>query len=419
MSEGGAGRLLVVSNNYPPHTLGGYELLCADHVAWLVARGHHVTVLTSTYGLPGGRPAEDRGSAGERVVRALDFHWSNFKHRRPHGPPLWLGERRQRRVVERLIQQESPAVAVVWGMAGISKSILQVLQRADLPIPTVVGEHWPIWDIEADAWLKTWSPRANPVVKLLRAPLHGWADRRVAPTEIGAAVSSMVPAYTSIALQQEVEAERPEWRGRGIVVPNGIRLEVFERATDDARPLGRPVRLLYMGRVERRKGVHTAIEALPLLEQAGVAAELTIVGWAGDQYAAKLKALADGLGVLGLVHWRDAVPRESVADEYAGHDVLVFPTIWSEPFGLVPLEAMAAGCLVVGTGTGGSGDHMRDGETALRFTPGDATGLAAAVGRLVNDPMLVTRLRRTGHAEARAHEFGAYAERLGKLLGLV
>ncbi|MEA2645041.1 MAG: glycogen synthase [Chloroflexota bacterium] len=405
-------RVLVVTNNYPPHTLGGYELLAADHVAWLLAEGHHVTVLTSTYGVAGRRPTEDRGAAGERVVRALDFHWSNFRHRRPHGPCLWAGERRQRLVVEGLVREESPSVALTWGMAGISKSLLEVLRRAGLALPTVVGEHWPIWDIDADVWLRTWSPRANPVLRALRAPLRGWADREVAPTDVGAAVAAMVPAYMSSTLQREVEAGRPEWRGRGGAVPNGIRLEVFERLAPDDRPLGAPVRLLYIGRIEPRKGVHTAVEALPLLAAAGVPAELTIVGWAGDRYAEELRAVAARLGVAKSLRWREPVHRDAVADVYAAHDVLVFPTIWSEPFGLVPLEAMAAGCLVVGTGTGGSGDHVRDGETALRFAPEDAAGLAAAVARLVADPGLVARLRRAGHEEARAHDYPAYAERL-------
>src|SRR5207245_3427349 len=85
------------------------------------------------------------------------------------------------------------------------------------------------------------------------------------------------------------------------------------------------------------------------------------------------------------------------------------PSIWDEPFGLVPLEAMAAGCVVVATGTGGSGEYLRDRESAMLFKPGYALGMAEAVLELHEDPQLVATLRTNGHEIAAEHSFELFA----------
>ena len=94
------------------------------------------------------------------------------------------------------------------------------------------------------------------------------------------------------------------------------------------------------------------------------------------------------------------VTRAELRERYAEADVCLFPTEWPEPFGLVPLEAMACGTPVVATGSGGSGEFLLHGENCLRFPPGDAAALAAAVRRLADDPDLRRRIVRTGFATA-------------------
>jgi glycosyltransferase involved in cell wall biosynthesis len=93
---------------------------------------------------------------------------------------------------------------------------------------------------------------------------------------------------------------------------------------------------------------------------------------------------------------RDAVPAA-----YAAADAVLFPVVWEEPWGLVPLEAMASARPVVATGAGGSGEYLRDGENCLLFSPrDDPAALAAAVRRLAGDEGLRDRLRAAGLATA-------------------
>jgi glycosyltransferase involved in cell wall biosynthesis len=78
--------------------------------------------------------------------------------------------------------------------------------------------------------------------------------------------------------------------------------------------------------------------------------------------------------------------------------------IWPEPWGLVPLEAMALGRPVLATGRGGSGDYLRDGGNALLFEAEDAGALATAATRLADDAALRDRLREGGYRTAAEHD---------------
>ena len=78
-------------------------------------------------------------------------------------------------------------------------------------------------------------------------------------------------------------------------------------------------------------------------------------------------------------------------------DALLFCVQWEEPWGLVPLEAMASGALVVATGSGGSGEYLRHEENCLVYSPrDDPAAVAAAVARLAGDARLRARLRAGG-----------------------
>lgn len=137
--------------------------------------------------------------------------------------------------------------------------------------------------------------------------------------------------------------------------------------------------LLYVGRLDRRKGIATAVAALDLLP----GATLVVVGDGPDAPPPhpRMRVLED-------------VPRADLPGWYASCDAVVFPVEWEEPWGLVPLEAMACGRPVVATGRGGSGEYLVDGENCLLFE--SAAGLAERVEALAADVALRERLVERG-----------------------
>ena len=409
-------RIVVLTNAYPPASMGGYELLCQEHVASMRARGHQVVVLTVA-GAESASSEPEMGDAGETVLRVLDFHWAAFSHRRPSGLRLFAGERRQRLLLGRVIAEHRPDAAMVWSMAAVSKSLLAVLHADRLPVVTVVEEHWPMWDIAGDAWLALWQGPLRPrALRGVRKAVAAVVSRSVAPTDVRPVLRAMFPVYCSEYMRTVIEDAVPELRGRGVVSLNGIKAELFHNSRLDTDPFRTPIRLLYSGRVERRKGVHTAIAALASLRRRGVDASLTITGWKDEAYAAELREMVRREGVDANVSWHDPLDRAQMSGMYGEHDIFLFPTLWEEPFGLAALEALACGCVVLATGSGGSGEFLKDGETALLFPPDDAEAVADLVVKLAAEPALVAALRRGARHQRGSHLRG-FRIRCGRRAG--
>ena len=157
-----------------------------------------------------------------------------------------------------------------------------------------------------------------------------------------------------------------------------------------------------MGRLDARKGVDTAVKALAHLPDA---ATLTLVGGWDEKEERRLRELAHTEGLAARVRFEGQASRDRVRAAYDDADAVLFPVRWEEPWGLVPLEAMARGRPVVASGRGGSGEYLRDGENALIASPDDTEAVADAVKRLAADRALRSRLRENGLATA-----GRYTE---------
>jgi glycosyltransferase involved in cell wall biosynthesis len=164
----------------------------------------------------------------------------------------------------------------------------------------------------------------------------------------------------------------------------------------EARPRPWQGRLLFVGRLTEAKGATTLVRAM---EHLPPDTTLTMLGTAASSDVRALRDIAEEIGCGDRVSIAQR-PRAELAAAYQDADALVFPSEWEEPFGIVPLEAMACGTPVVATGTGGSGEYLRHGDCCLLFPAGDPQALAAAVLRLAGDPDLRDRLVEHGRRQA-------------------
>ena len=175
-------------------------------------------------------------------------------------------------------------------------------------------------------------------------------------------------------------------RARLTVIPCGVDLERFRPdGPRDARPPG-VARLLSIGRLVERKGIGNAIEAL-----AGIPdAQLVIVGGpyrdrlADDPEARRLLDIARRVGVADRVEMRGRVSRADLPSLIRSADAVV-AVPWYEPFGIVPLEAMACGVPVVAAAVGGMIDSVVDGVTGVHVPPRDAERLAEVLRGVLSD----------------------------------
>jgi glycosyltransferase involved in cell wall biosynthesis len=167
--------------------------------------------------------------------------------------------------------------------------------------------------------------------------------------------------------------------------------------------------VLQLGRMVPRKGVDTVIEAVALLRAAyGIDAGLLVVG--GDAQPggrdgaelARLRALADTLGIAAHVQFAGQQPRLALRVWYGAADVFA-TTPWYEPFGITPVEAMACARPVVGADVGGIKSTVVDGTTGFLVPARDPQALAAHLARLQRDPVLARAMGEAGLRRAYRH----------------
>lgn len=191
-------------------------------------------------------------------------------------------------------------------------------------------------------------------------------------------------------------------RSRISVVPCGVDLDAFCTA-GPAADRGSRSRIVAVGRMLPRKGFDTMIEALPAIQDA----EFVIVGGpdAGhlddDPEVRRLRALATEFGVADRVVFTGAVARRDMPQLLRSADVVTC-TPWYEPFGIVPLEAMACGVPVVASAVGGMLDTVVHDVTGRLVNPQRPRECADQVTAILRDSFLRRSLGLAGRDRARA-----------------
>jgi D-inositol-3-phosphate glycosyltransferase len=210
---------------------------------------------------------------------------------------------------------------------------------------------------------------------------------------------------------------------RVFVVPPGVDLSMFQPIDrgEARRKIGYgPGRLLlFVGRLERLKGVEVAIEALALLrDRKHEDVRLLILGEDsrdGDESEKdRLKAVATTLGVRDSVDFLGSVAHHELPFFYSAADVCVMPS-YSESFGLVGLEAQACGRPVVGSDVSGLRSVVRDEVSGYLIDGHDPAAYAERIGRLLADPELAQQMGRRGRLLSQRFSWTRTADRLQEL----
>jgi glycosyltransferase involved in cell wall biosynthesis len=377
-------KILTLTSWFPPHSRGGYEAVCHDVMTALAERGHVVEVLCSNDRLPDAAAAPDPFP----VHRALRLYWRDEAPWRPSLRTQLEIERHNQQALRTQLQRFAPDVVAVWHMGAISLSLLSTIAELGLPTVFAVHDDWLTYGLALDPWSGRWTGhRLGPLVARLTTT----------PTEVPDLGAAGTFTFVSAVTRDRSEAASPWHVAEATVIHAGIDRNRYPPARDSGADVDPwRWRLLYMGRLDPRKGIETVIRALAHLPEA---ATLALVGRGDAGEQARLEALAAECGVAARVTF-SWVERAETPAVYLAHDCVVFPSEWDEPFGLVPLEAMACGLPVVATATGGTAEFLTEGANFVRFASGDPDALAAAVQRVAEDPALRATLRANGWVTA-------------------
>lgn len=381
-------RVLHLSWEYPPVVYGGLGRHIHALAEAQAALGHEVVVLTQH--AKGEPPDEVVG--GVRIVRV------------PQDPPF---------------VPLSDLLAWVMGFGhGLARAGMRL--GRDWQPDLVHGHDWLV--AHAGAQLKAlFDVPLVATVHATEAGRHqGWL-----PADLNRAIHTVEWWLTYEARRVITCSSHMRWevtrlfdlpRAKVDVVPNGIDLARWQVdpavvAEVRAQYAGDGPLVLFTGRLEWEKGAHTLVEAMPGLLARLPGVRLVVAGRGSQEQ--ELHALAEGLGLEQHVRFAGWLPDAHLPALAAAADVAVVPSIY-EPFGMVALEAVAAGTPLVVADTGGLRELVEHGVTGVRFAPGEVEALVDAVCSLVEDEVLARRMVHDGRRVlARDYPWSVVAERTG------
>lgn len=372
-------RILVVTNLFPPQEMGGYGRMMWEFARGLRARGHAVSVLTCDAKQFARVPADDELDMEKRVSRSLALSGG------------WEGGRLEVAAPATRARIEAANASIVLREAAVCEPDLILVGNLDLLgvglVQSAISAGYPVLHAIANH-LPGFKPADQPKSpSYVMAPCSSWNGRAI--RESGFEPSRMETLYP------------------------GARLDRFYRLF---APDLRTLRIAYASLVAPYKGTHVLVEALARLSALGFNFTAEIAGDAYDPaYADKLKDYCQRSGLAGKVRFTGFLDRAGMAALFARSNVLVFPSLFEEPFGITQVEAMASGLVVVTSGTGGASEIIRDGQDGLVFKANDPTALAGKLRLLAMEPAVFQRLQVAGQQRSLIFSVDASVRRIEEL----
>jgi glycogen synthase len=357
-------RIMFVSNLCPPYYLGGYEIACLTVAQALLARGHDILLLTTPSHVPGPPDAPfvrrylsqsiyDFYGVPQEIASYLahEAACSNFSNTN---------------ILIQSIRDFSPDVVYCWNLYGLGCiAILDALN--------IIGVPW-VWHLMDNTPGIVWNSvptHVRQVFKVISVSLHllneiaddtGMEFHREA---------NLIPCW----VDETISAARQPYRRDGAT------------------------RFIYAGGIYPHKGVDLILEAAATLK----ASDLTsfTVDIFGEGQVAEYFFLADRLGVLDVVQFRGGRAQSELLQLYGDYDVFLFPTMEREPFGFVPIEAAAAGCVPIITRNCGAAERLVDNVHCIKIER-RSEDLARAMSCVVRGEMDIARIGKAGAALVRS-----------------
>lgn len=356
----------LFASSYYPH-IGGVEELCRQLAIEYRRRGMGVAVFTNRW---------PRRLAEREVLDGVEVH--RLAMRVPaegvKAKVSWaLTAGAVRRRMLGLLRELRPDVVHVQCVSCNAAYALMAKEAQEIPLlVTLQGEL--TMDATQLFQRSAWAQRT------LRASLNE---------------ADVVTACSGQTLREAQTWFAQSFRERGRVIYNGISPD--DACGAEAHQHPRPY-MLAIGRHVAQKGFDVLLQAMVRLIRArGVSHDLILAG-DGAEYS-PLKALAHELGLSDRVTFTGRIEHAQAVRLFAGCSFFVLPSR-HEPFGIVNLEAMAAGKAVIASNVGGVPEVVIDGETGLLVPPENVEALAAAMDRLIDDEPLRHRLGEAGRKRA-------------------
>lgn len=323
-------RILVLSNYYPPHYIGGYELACYDTVKYLESVGHDVFVLTGDH-----VKKSDKFEKVYRKLKYIDYKNSSYKNKHEV-------ENYNYDVTSNAIGAINPDIVYIWSLRLVSLSPLWAIEKFNKKKIFEIGDFWMKGFLS-----NSFSSKLKRKTKEL---LPFFKTRKIEISPIISVSEWMVPHMKSEYGSKEVYC-----------VPNGttITKEKINKAQDC-------MNYMFCGRLDYSKGLDIAIKVLSSLKDRGIDNfRLDIYGDGNENYILRCKKIITILQLEENVFFHGK--KDNLEEAYKKAHVLLMPTRMKEPFGLVIIEAMNYGVIPIATNNYGPMEIISNEEDGLLF----------------------------------------------------
>ena len=378
-------RILLVSNFFPPRTVGGAEIVACRQAHALAARGHSVTVLA------GDLPTESSPAGSLRFEQheSLPVYRLAIRSFDTSGNFYWPAAARRMKAILAAYRID---VVHFHNIMGLGANLIPAAAEAGVLCVVTLHDHWGFcfrqtylrpsgsvcdnFNECAGCQSAIEAPDATALPMRLRRDYVAWclghADYLVTPS------SYLATAYIEAGFA----------RDRIRVVSNGIDLAAVSDQPKRRVPDG-AVRFLCSAYLGEHKGVLILLEAIKQLAQDTSLSRRWHLTIAGEGHLRSTVESALKTGQLSEnVRFVGRVPRGELLALLSGTDVLVLASIWPENEPVTLLEAIASGTAQIATRIGGSVELVDDMKSGLLVAPGDSADLAAAMRRYIDDPSL-------------------------------
>jgi glycosyltransferase involved in cell wall biosynthesis len=408
-AHGGGNRTLkivIATNAYPPRFIGGAELIAHQHALRLKRLGFQVVIFAGELDDAGTRHSIRHEVYDDIPVARVCLHsrdyssdFFNFYHQRVHEH------------FDALLEDVAPDVVHFHNVIGLSASLIQAAKRRRIKTVVTLHDHWGFcfkntlikregeicYDPTRCAECKpsiTGQHWGNIPIRMrkdyLALQLRG-VDAFISPS------SYLARAYARAGVAED----------RIRVIWNGIDVDRFARInrTESAR-----VRFSFLGYLGRHKGIHTLLDALPLL---GVDKERVTINLVGEgEKRADYEEQVRALGWEDSVRFWGKVDNLHIDEVYQETDVLILPSIWPENQPVSITEAMAARLPVIATRMGGIPDLVEDGRNGYLFPAGNARELARAMAQFLQDRSKIAEFGANSFRKIADNDFDHQVEKI-------
>jgi len=421
-------KIVLSVTGFFPHAFGGGQVYVHHVGKELQHRGHIVTILTT---------APWQGDNGNMPLSSYEYKYDGLPVIAFSQNPAFISEGCKYSEMSQILMQGVRRTLIISApdlvhINGLKAALITICD--ELKIPSVVTAHHPGFVCPAGTLLtpeellcqKVASPciciPCCSKIKVKREPLGtilghipSWIYRPVGRTlnhvkrlpYLGRGL--MFPwlieqklENCSVLMKESQGIIAPSRAMKELLIRNNAVPEKVFHIPHGIKPMkrfpvdnadGRKIRFGYVGRIDRAKGFHILAEALEILSDAGEKAELHIFGGAQNPWDKEyqIQVLASYRGTIQIID-HGYIENDRLSEIYRSIDVLVFPSICFEVFGLVILEAFSAGRPVIVTKSGGPEEIVEDGIDGFIVDRNCSKSLARAIQRFIDDPALIVKM---------------------------